>query len=165
MHRSAFTFLAVAIALPGADWEWNLPNGFPRPAVPADNPMSVPKVELGRYLFYDKRMSVNPCCHAARRGDHCYFAGKNCEVLIASALRSGAKITGHFVRLATVAHTLLRATSALAPTPGLCGVKTCRDESRHGTHERVRHEGSCEVILAPILSCLPHGFLFRKQLR
>jgi len=66
LHRSAFTFLAVAIALPGADWEWNLPNGFPRPAVPADNPMSVPKVELGRYLFYDKRMSVNPCCHAAR---------------------------------------------------------------------------------------------------
>ena len=43
----------------GADFDWNLPEGFPRPAVPRDNPMSVAKVELGRYLFYDKRMSVN----------------------------------------------------------------------------------------------------------
>jgi cytochrome c peroxidase len=43
----------------GADFEWNLPKGFPRPAIPADNPMSAAKVELGRYLFYDKRISVN----------------------------------------------------------------------------------------------------------
>jgi len=33
--------------------------GFPRPIVPADNPMSAGKVELGRYLFYDKRISAN----------------------------------------------------------------------------------------------------------
>jgi len=43
----------------GADFDWNLPKGFPRPATPADNPMSAAKVELGRYLFYDKRISVN----------------------------------------------------------------------------------------------------------
>ena len=48
-----------SVGLLGADFEWNLPKGFPRPAVPADNPMSVAKVELGRYLFYDKRISVN----------------------------------------------------------------------------------------------------------
>ena len=29
------------------------------PYVPADNPMTAAKVELGRYLFYDTRMSVN----------------------------------------------------------------------------------------------------------
>ena len=29
------------------------------PAVPADNPMSVAKVELGRHLFYDLRLSGN----------------------------------------------------------------------------------------------------------
>jgi cytochrome c peroxidase len=40
-------------------WQWNLPKGFPKPYVPADNPMSAAKVELGRYLFYDTRMSVN----------------------------------------------------------------------------------------------------------
>ena len=46
-------------ALSGADFNWNIPKGFPLPAIPADNPMTVAKVELGRYLFYDKRMSVN----------------------------------------------------------------------------------------------------------
>src|SRR5215471_6038847 len=50
---------AVAAGLMGADFDWNLPKGFPRPATPADNPMSAAKVELGRYLFYDKRISVN----------------------------------------------------------------------------------------------------------
>lgn len=38
-------------------WHWDLPPGFPEPFVPADNPMSVAKVELGRHLFYDTRMS------------------------------------------------------------------------------------------------------------
>ena len=44
---------------PFDDYQWNLPKGFPKPYVPADNPMSAAKVELGRYLFYDTRMSVN----------------------------------------------------------------------------------------------------------
>src|SRR5262245_14678839 len=40
-------------------FEWELPPGFPAPPVPAGNPMSVQKVELGRRLFYDKRLSNN----------------------------------------------------------------------------------------------------------
>src|SRR5262245_40071351 len=40
-------------------YNWNLPPGFPAPRVPPDNPMSAPRVELGRYLFYDKRLSFN----------------------------------------------------------------------------------------------------------
>jgi cytochrome c peroxidase len=40
-------------------FEWRLPSGFPRPAVPADNPMTPEKVELGRHVFYDKRLSDN----------------------------------------------------------------------------------------------------------
>ena len=40
-------------------YEWNLPPGFPFPNVPPDNPMTKEKVELGRYLFYDKRLSLN----------------------------------------------------------------------------------------------------------
>src|ERR1700730_2486774 len=43
----------------GASYIWSLPKGFPRPTVPADNPMTAAKVELGRHLFYDTRMSVN----------------------------------------------------------------------------------------------------------
>ena len=40
-------------------WVWALPVGFPEPHVPADNPMSADKVELGRHLFYDERLSHN----------------------------------------------------------------------------------------------------------
>ncbi len=51
--------LLLAAKLAAADFAWTLPKGFPRPVIPAGNPMNVAKVELGRHLFYDKRMSVN----------------------------------------------------------------------------------------------------------
>jgi cytochrome c peroxidase len=35
------------------------PVGFPAMAIPDDNPLTAPKAELGRYLFYDKRLSGN----------------------------------------------------------------------------------------------------------
>ena len=38
---------------------WELPGNAPQPAVPADNPMSTAKVELGRWLFHDTRLSGN----------------------------------------------------------------------------------------------------------
>ena len=61
--RSVLTLALSALCLLGAgpdgDYQWNLPKGFPKPYVPADNPMTRAKVELGRYLFYDTRMSVN----------------------------------------------------------------------------------------------------------
>ena len=40
-------------------WQWNKPSWVPDPVVPKDNPMSAAKVELGRHLFYDKRLSSN----------------------------------------------------------------------------------------------------------
>lgn len=40
-------------------YTWQLPPGFPTPAVPEDNPMSEKKVKLGRHLFYDTRISAN----------------------------------------------------------------------------------------------------------
>lgn len=43
----------------GDHYDWQLPENFPEPAVPADNPMSDTKVELGRRLFYDTRLSGN----------------------------------------------------------------------------------------------------------
>ena len=39
------------------DWSWALPAYLPPPRVPADNPMNAAKVDLGRYLFYDVRLS------------------------------------------------------------------------------------------------------------
>ncbi len=40
-------------------YRWNKPAWVPDPVVPKDNPMSEAKVELGRHLFYDKRLSLN----------------------------------------------------------------------------------------------------------
>lgn len=49
----------TVLAAPGSLWSWMLPSFFPEPRVPADNQMSADKVELGRYLFYDRRLSGN----------------------------------------------------------------------------------------------------------
>ncbi len=40
-------------------YEWRLPPGFPPPRVPENNLMTEAKVELGRHLFYDPRLSGN----------------------------------------------------------------------------------------------------------
>ncbi len=59
---------AIAIALgacaPEIDdtvdpWPYELPPGFPAPPVPANNAVTPAKVELGRHLFYDPRLSGN----------------------------------------------------------------------------------------------------------
>lgn len=42
-----------------AEFDWRLPPDLPPPEVPADNPMSRAKVQLGRWLFYDVRLSGN----------------------------------------------------------------------------------------------------------
>jgi cytochrome c peroxidase len=69
---------AIAAGLLGADFNWNLPPGFPRPPVPAGNPMSAAKVELGRRLFYDKRMSVNgkQSCGSCHRQELAFTDGR-----------------------------------------------------------------------------------------
>ncbi|MGB6947534.1 MAG: MbnH family di-heme enzyme [Bryobacteraceae bacterium] len=64
---------AVAAPPDGSAFEWHLPPGFHAPPVPADNPMSEAKVELGRRLFYDQRMSINgkgscSTCHLQEYG-------------------------------------------------------------------------------------------------
>ncbi|MFV0679793.1 MbnH family di-heme enzyme [Ottowia sp.] len=40
-------------------WQWTLPTGWSPPVVPTDNPMSQSKVQLGRQLFYEPRLSGN----------------------------------------------------------------------------------------------------------
>ncbi len=57
-------------AAPGP-YVWRLPAGIPEPVVPRDNPISEAKVDLGRRLFYDTRLSRNQTyacasCHQQR---------------------------------------------------------------------------------------------------
>ena len=52
-------------------WSGDLPLGFPTPSVPIDKLMNAEKIELGRHLFYDHRVSGNQTqscssCHEQR---------------------------------------------------------------------------------------------------
>lgn len=66
LAAACFTIVGASVAgsqtkeYPGdGEYRWELPKGFPKPTVPQNNPMTAAKVSLGRYLFYDRRMSVN----------------------------------------------------------------------------------------------------------
>lgn len=75
MRAAAATSLVLALLAASAsaeDFRWDLPRGFPEPAVPADNPMSAAKVALGRSLFADARLSMSArhscqSCHEPAR--------------------------------------------------------------------------------------------------
>ncbi len=54
--------LSAWLLLSGSSTEafrWQLPAWVPPPVTPADNAMSAAKVELGRHLFYDMRLSAD----------------------------------------------------------------------------------------------------------
>ncbi|MGC3526386.1 MbnH family di-heme enzyme [Pseudomonas aeruginosa] len=64
--------VAVVAMADATIWSWNLPPHIPEPRIPVDNPMSHAKIELGRHLFYDKRLSGNgsiscASCHLQSR--------------------------------------------------------------------------------------------------
>lgn len=58
-------------------YDWRLPAGFPVPATPADNPMSTAREELGRFLFYDTRLSGNgqQSCASCHQQDKAFTDG------------------------------------------------------------------------------------------
>lgn len=64
--------LATPLTLAAEPYSWPIPAWMPAPPVPEDNPMSTAKVELGRHLFYDARLSADgtvACvsCHVQER--------------------------------------------------------------------------------------------------
>jgi cytochrome c peroxidase len=66
MKHALLIFGVIAMLAAAAWWvsrqpayEWQLPTDIPLPIVPADNLMTADKIELGRWLFYDTRLSGN----------------------------------------------------------------------------------------------------------
>lgn len=59
-------------------YQWDLPKWAPEPIVPPDNPMSREKVELGRHLFYDKRLSSDSSmsCATCHQQEKAFTDGK-----------------------------------------------------------------------------------------
>lgn len=73
----AVAIFTIAAARP-AEWRWNLPSSIAPPPIPANNPITAAKVELGRRLFYDADLSINgtmscATCHEQKHG----FADNN----------------------------------------------------------------------------------------
>lgn len=62
----------------GGAWTLAVPTGFAVPKVPEGNPMSTAKVDLGRFLFYDKRLSGNgtQSCASCHHQDKAFTDGK-----------------------------------------------------------------------------------------
>jgi cytochrome c peroxidase len=58
-------------------YPWGLPSWVPTPIEPANNPMSMAKVELGRHLFYDKRLSADQSmsCASCHQQDKAFTDG------------------------------------------------------------------------------------------
>ncbi len=59
-----------------------IPAGFPQPAIPADNPINAAKIELGRDLFYETKLSVDGSKSCS-----------SCHSLIASFSDSGNSVS------------------------------------------------------------------------
>jgi cytochrome c peroxidase len=93
--------LVVAMAVAANAYDWELPKGFPKPRVPLDNPMSEAKARLGRYLFYDKRVSVNgtQSCATCHRQELAFTDG-----LAAPAGATGQSHTRSAMSLVNVAY-------------------------------------------------------------
>ncbi|MEM7481146.1 MAG: MbnH family di-heme enzyme [Acidobacteriota bacterium] len=55
-----------------------LPEFFPAPVIPLDNPQTAAKAELGRHLFYDRRLSVNGtvACATCHRQELAFSDGR-----------------------------------------------------------------------------------------
>ena len=72
------------------DYNWRLPEGFPPPLVPKDNPMSEAKVALGKQLFFDQDLSFNQTMSCAS----CHRP----EFAFAEPKQTAIGVTGHIHR-------------------------------------------------------------------
>jgi cytochrome c peroxidase len=75
---AAFCAAHAADEVSAKTYEWRLPPGFPRPAVPANNPMSAQKVSLGRRLFFETRLSSTGhyACSSCHRPELAFTDGR-----------------------------------------------------------------------------------------
>lgn len=105
LRRGAAVPLVMAcLALSGAGgqaWFWDLPAWVPPPLVPPDNPMTPAKVELGRHLFHDPRLSADGSlsCASCHHQDKAFTDG-----LATAAGVTGERGTRSAMGLANVAY-------------------------------------------------------------
>ena len=93
--------LALLTGFSSNRFNWSLPSWVPEPWVPKDNPMSSAQVELGRHLFYDKRLSADQTmsCASCHQQDKAFTDG-----LALSKGVTGEKSARSAMSLANVAY-------------------------------------------------------------
>ncbi|MEM7757837.1 MAG: MbnH family di-heme enzyme [Cyanobacteria bacterium P01_A01_bin.40] len=87
--------LSKAMAMDGhlaiaSEYNWNLPEWTPKPVVPEDNPITAEKVELGRHLFYEPRLSITGeySCASCHKQSLAFTDGKKVAVGSTNELHS-----------------------------------------------------------------------------
>ncbi len=70
---------SAAVVRADTPYELTLPRGFPSPEIPADNALTWEKIELGRFLFYDTRLSGNQtyACATCHQQDKAFTDGRS----------------------------------------------------------------------------------------
>ena len=80
---------------------FDLPVGFPEPAIPRENPMTTEKVRLGRHLFYERGLSANntQSCADCHHQDKAFSDGK-----VRSVGSTGEELARNSLSLTNVAY-------------------------------------------------------------
>lgn len=100
----------------------HLPEGIPLPRIPDDNPLTAEKIELGRSLFYDGRLSINGrmSCGTCHRQHLAFTDGKGRAVGVTGQRQPRGSMTLANVAYAsrlTWAHPLLESLEHQALLP------------------------------------------------
>jgi cytochrome c peroxidase len=103
-------------------YQWDIPQWVPVPVVPDDNPMTDKKVELGRHLFYDQRLSADQTmsCATCHHQDKAFTDGRRFAKGISGqlAIRNAMSLTNvAYLPVLTWSNPLLTSMEAQALIP------------------------------------------------
>lgn len=84
---------APQLTTPSTPFVWQLPADIPAPRELPDNPMTYEKIDLGRHLFYDKRLSGNRTfsCATCHHQSHAFADDPDSDDGSADFSKSGAE--------------------------------------------------------------------------
>jgi cytochrome c peroxidase len=146
-------------------FDWGLPPGFPSPAVPADNPMSAARVELGRQLFHDTRMSINGTrsCATCHRQELAFTGGRARSKGATGAVRPRSRmslINAAFAPSLTWADPMLVDFGHQAPVPmfGTDPVEMGLKGHERRLLQDLRGAGACQRLFARAFDGDPRSF-------
>jgi len=155
MLALACTIGNAVTASEAPEYLWQLPAWVPPPRVPPDNPMTDAKVELGRYLFYDKRLSLDESmsCGTCHEQDKAFTDGR----------ATAPGIDGQYGKRSSMALVNLAYLPALTwANPGLKSLETQALIPIFGAHPvEMGMEGKEELLFARLMADVRYPALFQ----